>query len=263
MVSFEVDASVEDSDALASSFEVFALAESLGGVESLVDHPVSMTHGSDPARRADQGRVPRRADPPVGRDSRTSTTCARTAPRVALSTTDRGGALSPTRRPSATRSPRATLRTQVANSGARRLRPTRSRGPGVAGAGFALRRCGAGSSSSPDTRSRISRPTLNFTMRFDGTSTFSSVRGFCARRAARSFDSNTPNSRNSKRLPAASSVDDAVEERLDDVLADDLRDPGLLRDAADEFFLGDGPHPCPLTIRHFVVGVGSVTCFPA
>ena len=30
------------------SFEVFALAESLGGVESLVDHPVSMTHGSIP-----------------------------------------------------------------------------------------------------------------------------------------------------------------------------------------------------------------------
>ncbi|MCA8943959.1 MAG: PLP-dependent transferase [Planctomycetes bacterium] len=48
MVSFEVDASVEDAMRLAASFEVFALAESLGGVESLVDHPVSMTHGAIP-----------------------------------------------------------------------------------------------------------------------------------------------------------------------------------------------------------------------
>jgi len=31
-----------------SSFEVFSLAESLGGVESLVDHPASMTHASIP-----------------------------------------------------------------------------------------------------------------------------------------------------------------------------------------------------------------------
>jgi cystathionine gamma-lyase len=29
-------------------FKVFALAESLGGVESLVCHPASMTHGSIP-----------------------------------------------------------------------------------------------------------------------------------------------------------------------------------------------------------------------
>ncbi|MEO0480766.1 MAG: PLP-dependent aspartate aminotransferase family protein [Planctomycetota bacterium] len=48
MVSFEVDASVEDAMKVASSFKVFSLAESLGGVESLVDHPVSMTHGAIP-----------------------------------------------------------------------------------------------------------------------------------------------------------------------------------------------------------------------
>ncbi len=48
MVSFELDASVEDSMRVASSFKIFALAESLGGVESLVDHPVSMTHGAIP-----------------------------------------------------------------------------------------------------------------------------------------------------------------------------------------------------------------------
>ncbi|MCC6782118.1 MAG: PLP-dependent transferase [Planctomycetes bacterium] len=48
MVSFELDASVEDAKRVASSFRIFSLAESLGGVESLVDHPVTMTHGSIP-----------------------------------------------------------------------------------------------------------------------------------------------------------------------------------------------------------------------
>ncbi len=48
MISFELDASVEDAMRVASAFRVFALAESLGGVESLVDHPVSMTHGAIP-----------------------------------------------------------------------------------------------------------------------------------------------------------------------------------------------------------------------
>jgi cystathionine gamma-lyase/cystathionine beta-lyase len=40
---------------MASSFKVFALAESLGGVESLVCHPASMTHGSVP--EADRQRL--------------------------------------------------------------------------------------------------------------------------------------------------------------------------------------------------------------
>ena len=48
MVSFELDASVEQSKRVASAFRLFALAESLGGVESLVDHPASMTHASIP-----------------------------------------------------------------------------------------------------------------------------------------------------------------------------------------------------------------------
>jgi len=54
MVSFEIKGSVEEAKRVASSFRVFALAESLGGVESLVDHPATMTHGSIPAeeRRA-------------------------------------------------------------------------------------------------------------------------------------------------------------------------------------------------------------------
>ncbi len=48
MVSFEVDASVEVAKKVASAFRVFALAESLGGVESLVDHPATMTHAAIP-----------------------------------------------------------------------------------------------------------------------------------------------------------------------------------------------------------------------
>ncbi|MEX0995198.1 MAG: PLP-dependent transferase, partial [Balneolaceae bacterium] len=49
MVSFSLKADTQES---ASSFmsqtKIFALAESLGGVESLVSHPASMTHGSIP-----------------------------------------------------------------------------------------------------------------------------------------------------------------------------------------------------------------------
>lgn len=48
MVSAEFKLSGEDTKKLISSFNLFALAESLGGVESLVNHPVSMTHASIP-----------------------------------------------------------------------------------------------------------------------------------------------------------------------------------------------------------------------
>ncbi len=48
MVTFDVDADLETAKRMASSMRLFALAESLGGVESLIDHPVSMTHGSIP-----------------------------------------------------------------------------------------------------------------------------------------------------------------------------------------------------------------------
>jgi cystathionine gamma-lyase len=33
--------------------QIFALAESLGGVESLIEHPAIMTHGSIPAETRD------------------------------------------------------------------------------------------------------------------------------------------------------------------------------------------------------------------
>jgi cystathionine beta-lyase/cystathionine gamma-synthase len=49
MMSFTLkDDSVENAKRVLSSTHVFALAESLGGVESLINHPASMTHASIP-----------------------------------------------------------------------------------------------------------------------------------------------------------------------------------------------------------------------
>ncbi len=48
MVSFQPKGSLVDIAQIVRRFKVFALAESLGGVESLVCHPASMTHGSIP-----------------------------------------------------------------------------------------------------------------------------------------------------------------------------------------------------------------------
>jgi len=54
MVAFELSGGVEAANAFAKATKVFTLAESLGGVESLVEVPPSMTHASIPAevRRA-------------------------------------------------------------------------------------------------------------------------------------------------------------------------------------------------------------------
>ena len=49
MVSFELKADFETVKRFATSTKVFVLAESLGGVESLINHPASMTHASIPA----------------------------------------------------------------------------------------------------------------------------------------------------------------------------------------------------------------------
>lgn len=49
IVSVEFDLPLEKAKKLVSSFQLFALAESLGGVESLVCHPATMTHASIPA----------------------------------------------------------------------------------------------------------------------------------------------------------------------------------------------------------------------
>jgi cystathionine gamma-lyase len=48
MVTFEMDAPLEEVRERLGRFRVFALAESLGGVESLVEHPAIMTHASVP-----------------------------------------------------------------------------------------------------------------------------------------------------------------------------------------------------------------------
>ncbi len=48
MVSFSINADFETVKKFVMSTELFVLAESLGGVESLVNHPASMTHASIP-----------------------------------------------------------------------------------------------------------------------------------------------------------------------------------------------------------------------
>lgn len=48
MISFELKGDIERAKRMISSCEIFSLAESLGGVESLIGHPASMTHGSIP-----------------------------------------------------------------------------------------------------------------------------------------------------------------------------------------------------------------------
>jgi cystathionine gamma-lyase len=48
MVSFELDAALDEAAEFVSSTEIAALAESLGGVESLIEQPATMTHASIP-----------------------------------------------------------------------------------------------------------------------------------------------------------------------------------------------------------------------
>jgi len=56
MLSFELKGGFRDCEKLLTKLSVFTLAESLGGVESLIEHPASMTHASIPRqRRIEQG----------------------------------------------------------------------------------------------------------------------------------------------------------------------------------------------------------------
>ena len=58
MISFVLkDTSVENTFKVASSFHVFSLAESLGGVESLINHPATMTHASIPKEEREKAGV--------------------------------------------------------------------------------------------------------------------------------------------------------------------------------------------------------------
>ncbi len=58
MISFVIDADLETVKKFAMSTNVFVLAESLGGVESLINHPALMTHASIPKEvREERGIV--------------------------------------------------------------------------------------------------------------------------------------------------------------------------------------------------------------
>jgi len=58
MISFSTKgATLESTFKLASSFKVFSLAESLGGVESLINHPATMTHASIPKTEREKAGV--------------------------------------------------------------------------------------------------------------------------------------------------------------------------------------------------------------
>jgi cystathionine beta-lyase/cystathionine gamma-synthase len=46
MISIELDGGLEEAKRFLERCHLFALAESLGGVESLIEHPALMTHGS-------------------------------------------------------------------------------------------------------------------------------------------------------------------------------------------------------------------------
>ncbi len=51
MVSFEVRGGLKAAKRVAESFKIISLGESLGGVESLLEHPALMTHASIPAEQ--------------------------------------------------------------------------------------------------------------------------------------------------------------------------------------------------------------------
>jgi len=48
MVSFEINGGADAVDSFLRAVKVFSLAESLGGVDSLVEHPATMSHASMP-----------------------------------------------------------------------------------------------------------------------------------------------------------------------------------------------------------------------
>lgn len=54
MISFDLHADLSETKDILSRFNVFALAESLGGVESLIEHPAIMTHASVPKQIRDE-----------------------------------------------------------------------------------------------------------------------------------------------------------------------------------------------------------------
>ena len=58
MVSLELEGGMERNMRFTTKTKVFSLAESLGGVESLLGHPISMTHAAIPKEERDKGGLP-------------------------------------------------------------------------------------------------------------------------------------------------------------------------------------------------------------
>ena len=54
MLSFEIKGGLEEAKGFLENLKIFALAESLGGVESLIEHPALMTHASVPRETREQ-----------------------------------------------------------------------------------------------------------------------------------------------------------------------------------------------------------------
>ena len=54
MLSIITDGNIDNVREILNKFEVFTLAESLGGVESLVSHPATMTHASIPKEKREE-----------------------------------------------------------------------------------------------------------------------------------------------------------------------------------------------------------------
>ena len=78
MISLDLRTDLAGTRRFLEAVRIFALAESLGGVESLIEHPAIMTHATIPAETRAAARHRRRAGAAVGRRQRTSTTCAPT-----------------------------------------------------------------------------------------------------------------------------------------------------------------------------------------
>ncbi|MDD4645474.1 MAG: PLP-dependent aspartate aminotransferase family protein [Bacteroidales bacterium] len=57
MVSFEIKGGEQEAIQFLESLELFTLAESLGGVESLIEHPALMTHSSITAKEREQAGI--------------------------------------------------------------------------------------------------------------------------------------------------------------------------------------------------------------
>ena len=67
MITFETG-SLENANKMLRKVRVCCLAESLGGVETLISHPATMTHGARRRRRPAQNRHHRWHGPHLGRD---------------------------------------------------------------------------------------------------------------------------------------------------------------------------------------------------